>query len=149
MSLYNKVVSDIRTAMKSGDTQRRDTLRLFDSAVKNECIDKKISASEVSDDVVESVARRLVKQRRDSISQYGSAGRDDLVSVEQAELDVLLSYLPVELDEAGVRLLVEELIASFDGELHHGKLIGAVMQRAAGRADGALVKRVVEEMLST
>ncbi len=150
MSLFQTIGDQLKEAMKSGDTARRDTLRLLQSAVKNAAIDKRKPAAEFSDEEIVEVIRRMVKQRKDSIEQYRAGGREDLAAQEQAELELLSGYLPASMPEAELRAIVEETIketgATSKGDM--GKVMGAAMKKVTGRATGDEVRAVVESLLS-
>ena len=102
MSLTEQLQADMKTAMRDGDAQRRDTLRMAIAAVQNA---EKEKRAPLSDDEVLAVLTRQVKTRRESIKAYRDAGRDDLADKEQAEIDVLAPYLPEQLGEDEVRVL--------------------------------------------
>lgn len=149
MSLREKILSDLKEAMKSGDSVKRDTLRMADSMIKNTEIEKLKKESGLSDEEVVEVLSRAVKQRKDSISQYESGGRTDLADKERQEIEVLSAYLPEQLGEDAVRKVVKETISSVgaSGKADIGKVMGPVMGRLKGQADGNLVKKIVEEEL--
>lgn len=150
MTLYETILTHLKEAMKSGDTVKRDTLRLFQSAVKNVAIEKRKAPAEFSDEEVEDVIRRLVKQHKDSIEQYRVGKRDDLVSKEEAELNVLSAYLPQAMAEEELRALVEMALkeSSITAKSQMGQAMGIVMKKVSGRADGNDVRRIVESLLS-
>lgn len=150
MSLYETIGTHLKEAMKLGDTVKRDTLRLFQSAVKNAAIEKRKTPAEFSDEEVEDVIRRLVKQYKDSIEQYRAGNRDDLVNKEEAELNVLHTYLPQAMAEEELRALVEAALkeAGITAKSQMGQAMGMVMKKASGRADGNDVRRIVESLLS-
>lgn len=149
MSLYETIGTHLKEAMKSGDAFRRDTLRLVQSAVKNVAIDKLKSPADLSDSEIEEVLRRLVKQRKDSVEQYRAGGREDLASGEEAELQLLATYLPQAMPEAELRTLVEEALkeVGITEKSKMGKAMGAVMKKVAGRASGDDVRKMVEALL--
>lgn len=150
MSLYETIGTHLKEAMKSGDTVKRDTLRLFQSAVKNAAIEKRKTPAEFSDEEVEDVIRRLVKQYKDSIEQYRAGNRTDLVEKEEAELNVLSAYLPQAMAEEELRALVEAALkeAGITAKSQMGQAMGMAMKKASGRADGNDVRRIVESLLS-
>lgn len=150
MALYQTIGEHLKDAMKSGDTFRRDTLRLVQSAVKNVAIEKRKNAAELSDGEVEDVLRRLVKQRKDSIEQYRSGGREDLASKEEEELNLLATYLPQAMTDGELETLVIEVLAEAGvaDKSQMGQAMGMVMKKVAGRADGDRVKKMVEGRLS-
>lgn len=150
MSLYETIGTHLKEAMKSGDTVKRDTLRLLQSAVKNAAIEKRKTPAEFSDEEVEDVIRRLVKQYKDSIEQYRAGKRDDLVSKEEAELNVLSAYLPQAMAEEELRALVEAALkeAGITAKSQMGQAMGMAMKKVSGRADGNDVRRIVGSLLS-
>jgi uncharacterized protein YqeY len=135
------------TAMRDGDSQKRDTLRMVVAAAQNAAKDKR---APLDDEEALAVVTREVKKRRESIQAYRSAGRDDLAEVEQAEIDILAPYLPDQLGEDEVRALVQDAIASTDATSAKdmGRVMGALMPRVKGRADGKLVSSLVNEELA-
>jgi uncharacterized protein len=137
----------LKGAMKQKDVQRRDAIRMALNAVKQVEIDsqKQLSAEETLD-----VLQREAKRRRESIDEYRQAGRDDLADAESAELDVLMSFLPQQLSADEVRAIVDDVIAETGATSPKdtGKVMGLVMQRVKGVADGKLVNLVVREQLN-
>jgi uncharacterized protein YqeY len=138
--------ADLKQAMKSGDGLRKTTIRMTLAAIKNAEIDKR---RELSEEEAAEVLLREIKQRRDSIAEAEGAGRDDVAAQEHAELEILEAYLPKQLSreeiEAEARAIIEELGAQ--GPKDTGKVMGALMPRVKGRADGKLVSEVVRELL--
>ena len=114
MGVREQILEDIKTAMKSGDHFRRDSLRMLNAALKQVEVDERIS---LSDERVFSILQSEIKRRNDSVEQYRAGGRDDLVQKEQGEIEIIASYLPAQLSdaelaaEAGVRACVIELVA--------------------------------------
>ncbi|KKQ39540.1 MAG: hypothetical protein US57_C0011G0028 [Candidatus Moranbacteria bacterium GW2011_GWC2_37_73] len=139
MSLKEKIISDLKDAMKSGDSVRRDTLRLLDSAVKNLEIEKK----------KREVISRAVKQRQDSIRQFEDGGRPDLAEKEKIELEIIMPYLPAQLSEEAITAIVSEVIAQTKaagvGDL--GKVMGQAMSKMKGEADGNVVREIAKQLL--
>jgi uncharacterized protein YqeY len=150
MSIQSRLTEDMKAAMKAGDVVTRDAVRLIRSALGNAAIEKGARDGELSDEAATDVLAKMAKQYRDSIETYRNAERDDLVAKEQAELDVVLRYMPEQLDEAAVRALVTAVIAQTgaDGPAAKGKVMGALMPQVKGKADGSLVNRVVTEELA-
>ncbi len=147
MSLSEQLQADMKTAMRDGDAQRRDTLRMAIAAVQNA---EKEKREPLSDDEALAVLTKQVKTRRESIKAYRDAGRDDLADKEQAEIDVLAPYLPEQLGEDEVRALVTEAIASTGASSPKdmGRVMGALMPKVKGRADGKMVSGIVNEELA-
>lgn len=144
------MTEELKVAMKSGDILKRDTIRFVQSAVKNEAIELRKSATELSDEEVLLVIKKISKQRKDSIAQYQAANRMDLVEKEQAELALIEVYLPAQLPEAEVERIVREAItetgATDRGAL--GKVMGVAMKKAAGQADGNVIRIIAERLLA-
>jgi uncharacterized protein YqeY len=138
--------ADLKQALRSGDELRKTTIRMTLAAIKNAEIDKR---RELSEEEAAEILLREIKQRRDSIAEAEGAGRDDIATQEHAELEVLEAYLPKQLSreeiEAEARAIIEELGAQ--GPKDTGKVMGALMPRVKGRADGKLVSEVVRELL--
>jgi uncharacterized protein YqeY len=149
MTLKEKITADIKAAMLSGDTAKRDTLRLLDSAIKNSEIEKKKQESGLSDEEVLEVVGRSVKQRQDSIRQFTEGGRPELADKEKIELDILMPYLPQQLSEEEIRKAVKEIISAAGtvSAADMGKIMGQAMGKLKGKADGNLVRKIVEEEL--
>lgn len=146
MSLLTTLNEDIKTAMKAKDKATLDVLRLLKASVQNEQIAK---GEDLTADEELSVLAREMKQRRDSVTEYKAAGRDDLVAGVEAGMVVVEKYLPKQLDEAEVRQIVEEAIEATGATSakEFGKVMGAVMPKTKGKADGALVNSIVKELL--
>jgi len=147
MSLKERITEDMKAAMRAKEAARLLTIRGLLAAMKQKEVDERI---ELDDAAVIGIVDRLIKQRKDSISQFGAAGRTDLVDKETAELQVLESYLPQRLsaDEiaAAVAAIVAELGATGPGDM--GKVMGAVKAKLAGKADMGLVSAAVKQALS-
>lgn len=149
MEGYGKIMADLKEAMKSGDQGRRDTLRLVTSALKNHAIEKRVAPEALPAEEVDAVLRRMVKQRRESIEQYRSAGRADLAEAEEAELAILTGYLPEPLSETELEALVDEALSEggFADKSQLGPAMGAVMKKAGGRASGEAVRALLQAKL--
>ena len=150
MSLYVTLGEHLKEAMKQGDTLRRDTLRLLQSAIKNVAIDKRKSAADLTDQEIEDVIRRLVKQRKDSIEQFRAGKREDLVMKEETELTFLVAYLPSSMPEIELIAFVKETLneAGITAKAQTGQAMGILMKKIAGRATGDDVRIIVESLLS-
>ncbi|MEY2653689.1 MAG: hypothetical protein RLZZ524_717 [Pseudomonadota bacterium] len=146
MSLKDRITDDMKAAMRAKDADRLGTIRLLLAALKQKEVDERVT---LDDAMVIAIVDKLIKQRKDSISQFGAAGRDDLVAKESAELLVLEAYLPARLGadeiDAAVRAIVAELGAKGPGDM--GKVMGAVKQKLAGNADMGLVSAAVKRAL--
>ena len=147
MSLTEQLQADMKTAMRDGDAHRRDTLRMAIAAVQNAAKDKR---DDLTDEEALAVLTKQVKSRRESIKAYTDAGRDDLAAKEQAEIDVLGPYLPEQLGEDEIRVLVAEAIESTGASSSKdmGRVMGALMPKVKGRADGKLVSGIVNAELA-
>ena len=142
MSLKARIADDMKTAMKARDAERLAAIRLLMAAIKQKEVDERI---ELDDAAVTAVIEKMVKQRRDSITQYEAGNRPDLVAKEQAELAVLQDYMPQQLSEAEIEAIIDAAIASSGaaGAKDMGKVVGAVKPQVAGRADmGAVSARI-------
>ncbi len=143
MSLKQKIAEDMKTAMRAGDTQRRDAVRLLQAAIKQSEVDARI---ELDDAAVVTIIEKMLKQRKDSITQYEAANRQDLAEVEKYETNILLAYMPPALSEAEVETLVDDAIASTGAESQRdmGKVMAILKPKLAGRADMAKVSKLVK-----
>jgi uncharacterized protein YqeY len=149
MTLEERLDADLKEAMRSGDSVRKLAIR----AVKTALTEAKVAGTEqrtLTDEDVLRIIQRQVKQRRDSIAEFAKGGRTDLISQEEAEIAVLEQYLPAQLGEAEIRARAQGVIAELGAT--DQKAMGPVMKRLTadlrGQADGALVSRVVRELLS-
>ena len=147
--LKQKILDDLKTAMKAGDTVKRDTLRMLDSMIKNVEIEKQKRESGLTDEEIQEVISRAVKQRKDAVAQYTAGGRADLAEKENKEIEILMEYLPEQMSEDAVREIVKNIISQVGvaGMADIGKVMGAAMAKLKGQADGNLVKKIVEEEL--
>jgi uncharacterized protein YqeY len=147
MMLKDQITEDMKTAMRAKDAPRLLTIRGLLAACKQREVDERVV---LDDAAVIAIVDKLIKQRKDSISQFASAGRTDLVDKETAELHVLEGYIPQRMsaDEiaAEVRAIVTELGAAGPGDM--GKVMGAVKTRLAGKADMGLVSAAVKQALA-
>ena len=147
MTLKDQITEDMKTAMRAKDAPRLLTIRGLLAAMKQREVDERIT---LDDAAVVAIVDKLIKQRKDSIAQFTTAGRTDLVDKESAELAVLEGYLPQRMsaDEitAEVAAIVSELGAAGPGDM--GKVMGAVKTRLAGKADMALVSAAVKQALN-
>lgn len=147
MSLTEQLQADMKTAMRDGDTLRRDTLRMAIAAAQNVAKDKR---APLTDEETLEVLGREVKMRRESIAAYQGAGRADLAAKEQAEIDILTPYLPEQLGEDEIRALAREAVAAIGATSPKdmGRVMAGLMPTVKGRADGKLVSRIVNEELA-
>ncbi len=146
MTLKSRLDDDLKGAMRSGDSLRRNVIRYLKSQVHNQEI---ADQSELDDDGVLRVLTRQAQQRRESIRAFEEGGRADLVDKESAELEIIMEYLPRRLTEAEVRELVDQAVdeAGAQGPGDMGKVMGRLMPRVQGRAEGREVSAMVSEVL--
>jgi uncharacterized protein YqeY len=147
MSLKQQLTDDMKTAMKAGEKDRLGVIRLINAAIKQREVDERI---ELDDAAVLAVLEKMVKQRKDSVSQYESAGREDLAAIERAELAIIDTYLPAKLDEAAIAAAIDAAIAQTGaaGPADMGKLMGVLKPQLAGQADMGLVSKLVKQKLA-
>jgi len=149
MSLKNQINQDLITAMKARDAVKMAALRMVKSEIGNLEVSGKDN-SEATDENVLAIIKRQVKQRKDSIEQYEAGGRADLAEGEKLELAVLEIYMPEMMGEAQVKEVVESVVAGM-GEVSPsdmGRVMGAAMGELKGKADGGLVRQVVQAVLA-
>ncbi|CAM5796062.1 GatB/YqeY domain-containing protein [Rhizobacter fulvus] len=148
MTLKDQITEDMKTAMRAKDAPRLLTIRGLLAALKQREVDERIVLDEAA---VIAIVDKLVKQRKDSITQFTAGNRPDLVEKESAELAVLEGYLPQRMDAdsvaAEVAAIVAELGAKGPGDM--GKVMGAVKSKLAGKADMALVSAAVKKALAS
>ncbi len=147
MSLKEQISEDMKTAMRAKDSGRLATIRLINASIKQKEVDERI---ELKDDQVLAVIEKMIKQRKDSISQFEAGGRQDLADIEKAELVVLNAYMPAQMSEAQVQAEVTSAVASVGaaGPQDMGKVMGVLKPRLAGRADMTAVSAMVKAALS-
>ena len=161
MSIKDKINENIKSAFKSGLSDEVSVLRFLSSVIKNKELEKRSrlskegkeladleKLSELSDEEIMSVISGEIKKRKDSIVQYEKGGRDDLVKKEMSELEILKKYAPAEMPEEELRALIKNKVAGLPaqaGQKDFGKAMGLVMAEVKGRADGTMVKRIIEE----
>lgn len=146
MTLAEKIRSDMTEAMKAQEKERLSTLRMLQSAMKNEQINL---GRELSDDEAMSVIRKAVKQRLDSIEQYTNAGRTELAEKERSEMGLLKTYLPPELTDEELESSLQEIIASTGAQSKKdmGKVMKEATARFKGRVDGRKLQELVGRLL--
>jgi uncharacterized protein len=147
MSLKSQIHDDMKTAMKAGDKDRLKVVRLLLAAIKQIEVDQRI---ELDDAAVLAVIGKMVKQRRDSITQFVEGGRRDLADIEQHEISVLDQYLPQQLSEGEVEALIDKAINESGAESIRdmGKVMSLIKSRAQGRADMGVVGARVKSRLA-
>jgi len=142
MSLKSQVVEDMKTAMRAKDAARLSTIRMLLAAIKQREVDERI---ELTDADVLSIIDKMIKQRRDSITQFEAGKRPDLAALERAEVTVLAAYMPARLADAEIDALIADAIAStgVSGIAGMGKVMALLKPKLAGRADmGAVSARI-------
>ena len=146
MSLQERLTEDMKAAMKAGEKDTLGVVRRAIAALKNARIDKKADLDE-QDEI--KVVRSMAKQHRESIEQFRAAGREDLATKEEAELEILSVYLPPEMDEGQLDAIIDEVMAETGASSMRdmGTVIKAVMARTAGQAEGGVVSAKVKERL--
>lgn len=152
MSTYEKILTDLKASMIARDGARSTVLRSLKAAI----LEKEISLrsggerAELNDEIVVQVLMKSAKQRKDSLAQYEQAGRSDLADTERYELSIIDQYLPSMMSEDEIRRIVQETAAQIgvSSPSDMGKLMGALMPKVKGKADGALVSKVVKEHLA-
>jgi hypothetical protein len=147
MSLKQQITDDMKTAMRAKDTARLGAIRLLLAAMKQREVDERI---ELSDADVVAIIEKMNKQRRDSISQYEAAGRQDLADVEKFEMSVLATYMPQQLSEAEISAAVADAISATGaaGQQDMGKVMGMLKPKLAGRADMGKVSALIKAQLT-
>jgi len=146
MELEDKIKEDLKEAMKKGDSETRDVLRSLTSDIKNEFIKTR---KELEEKDVLNVIRRNIKSRKDSIEQFLAGGREDLAEKEKAELVILEKYQPVQMSEDEIRVAVKNAVARLEEKdaKNFGIVMKETMKDTEGKADGALVSKIVKETL--
>ena len=147
MSLRDKITEDMKQAMRDKATARLSTIRMLLAAIKQREVDERII---LDDAQVLAAIEKLIKQRRESIVQFEKGARQDLVAIEQAELEVLLAYMPAQMGEAEIEAIVTEAIAQTGakGPSDMGKLMAVLKPKLAGRADMGRVSGLVKAKLT-
>ncbi len=151
MSLHAQIREDVKEALRSRDKGTLSALRTLLAELTNEAIAKNFEqGKDLPDEMVQAVVQRLTKQRRDSIAQFESGGRNDLAEAEKKELEALSQYLPEQMDEEGIRSFLKEKIEELGltNSSQVGALMGSTMKELKGKADGETVKRLGAELLS-
>ena len=147
MSLKDQITEDMKTAMRAKDSARLGTIRLLQAAMKQKEVDERVS---LDDAAVIAIVDKLIKQRKDSVTAYVQANRQDLADQESSEIKVLEAYLPQRLSpeeiQAAVKAIVAQVGASGPGDM--GKVMGAVKAQLAGKADMGLVSAAVKAALA-
>lgn len=148
MSLLSRLNDDMKSAMKAKDKESLQVIRMIKSSIQNEQI--KVG-HDLTDDEELSVLSREMKQRRDSLREFEQAGRDDLAEKVKSEIAIVEKYMPEQLSEDDIRQIVQEAInqTGASSAKEFGKVMGAVMPKVKGKADGNLVNAIVKELLQS
>ncbi|KHD85201.1 GatB/YqeY domain-containing protein [Bacillus ginsengihumi] len=148
MSLLERLNEDMKQAMKNKEKEKLSVIRMLKAAIQNEAI--KLGKDELTNDEELTVLSREVKQRKDSLQEFEKAGRNDLVEKVQTELTYVDVYMPEQLTEDELLQVVQEAIKEVNAtsKADMGKVMGAVMSKVKGRADGSSVRNVVQQQLS-
>lgn len=150
MNLQEQITEDYKAAMKSGDATRKTTLSGLRAAFKSAEIDARGTDKAVDETTFRGVIEKEAKKRRESIEAFNAAGRSDLADKESAELEVLKAYLPEQLSDEELQAIVTEVVAQTgaNSPKDMGKVMGVLVPRLAGRADGKLASKLVRDALA-
>ncbi len=148
MEIREQLMADIKSAMIAKDSVKLNTLRFLNAAIKNKEIELRPTPI-VSDDIM-AVIKKLVKQRKESIEQFGTAGRTDLVDQETAELKILENYVPAQMTKDQIEILVSEIVIATGAKTikDMGSVMKEAMAKSAGQADGKLLSEIIKSKLS-
>ncbi|MHB1677216.1 MAG: GatB/YqeY domain-containing protein [Sulfuriferula sp.] len=146
MSLKTRITEDMKSAMRAKETARLGAIRLLLAAIKQREVDERIELDDVQ---IIAVIDKMLKQRRDSITQYEAAGRQDLADIEHFEVGVLQSYMPAAASDAEIDALIVQVVAETgaSGVKDMGKVMAAIKSKLAGRADMAVVSGRIKATL--
>jgi uncharacterized protein YqeY len=147
MSLKDQITDDMKAAMRAKESARLGTIRLLTSAIKQKEVDERI---ELTDEQILAVIEKMIKQRKDSITQFEAGGRQDLADIEKSELVILSAYMPTALSDAEVQAEVSAAVAAVGaaGPKDMGKVMGVLKPKLAGRADMTAVSAMVKAALT-
>jgi len=147
MSMKQQLTDDMKAAMKAGEKHKLGVIRLINAAIKQKEVDERV---ELDDTAVIAVLDKMVKQRKDSVTQFVAADREDLAEIERAEIVVIEAYLPAKMGEAEIVAAIQAAIAETGatGAADMGKLMGALKPKLAGQADMGLVSKLVKQLLA-
>ena len=147
MTLKERITEDMKGAMRAGEKERLGTIRLVLAAIKQREVDERITLDDVQ---VLAVLEKMIKQRKEAITQFESGGRADLVAKEQSELSVLQTYLPAQLSDAELDALIAEAVTSSGATTikDMGKVMALVKAKAQGKADMGVVSARIKQKLS-
>ena len=147
MTLKQQLTEDMKNAMRAGDKHRLGVIRLMLAAIKQREVDERIELDDVQ---VLATLEKMLKQRKDSVSQFDAAGREDLSAIERAEMAVIETYLPAKLGDEEIDALITAAIAETGASSPRdmGKVVAAVKEKAAGRADMGVVSGRIKSRLA-
>lgn len=147
MSLKDQITEDMKAAMRAKDSAKLGAIRLITAAMKQKEVDERV---ELNDTMVLAIIEKMIKQRKDSITQFEAGGRQDLADIEKAEMAILSAYMPAGLSEAEMQAAVNEAVAevSATGPQDMGKLMAVLKPKLAGRADMTVVSVMVKAALA-
>jgi uncharacterized protein YqeY len=147
MTLKETLSEDMKSAMRAKDSEKLATIRLINAAIKQREVDERI---ELGDDQVLAVIEKMIKQRKDSITQFEAGGRQDLADKEKSEITVLAAYMPAQMSEAEVQAEVAAAVsqAGASGPQDMGKVMAVLKPKLAGRADMTAVSALVKAALT-
>ena len=146
MSLREKITEDMKLAMKARETEKLGAIRLLQASLKQKEVDERVT---LTDDMVLAIIEKMLKQRKDSIEQYTAGNRLDLVAKEQFEVGVLSAYMPAQLSDADVALILDKVIVETGATSPKdmGKVMNALRPKVAGRADMGKLSAMVKAKL--
>ncbi|MGZ3237115.1 MAG: GatB/YqeY domain-containing protein [Burkholderiaceae bacterium] len=147
MSLKEKITEDMKNAMRAKETAKLGTIRLLTAAMKQKEVDERV---ELTDTLILAIIEKMIKQRKDSISQFEAGGRQDLADIEKAELAILSAYMPASLSDAEVQAEVATAVSATGaaGPQDMGKVMAVLKPKLAGRADMTAVSGLVKAALT-
>ena len=150
MNLYQKIIGDLAEAMKAKQADRLSVLRMVKTAIENERIAAMARDTEPDDAFVITIVKRYKKQQEEALADFLRGGREDAVEKAKAEIALVSAYLPAEMDDAAIDAMVQEVLAGMpEAQRNFGAVMGAVVKKVAGGADGGRVKARVEALLSS
>ena len=146
MSLEKRILEDMNAALKAGRKEELSAIRMMRAQLKDARIDK---GEDLTEQEVEGILQKAAKKRKESIDMYRDANRPDLVAKEEFELSVIEKYLPKQMSEGDIRVLIGQVIKTqnLTSEKDIGRLMGALMPQVKGKADGSIVRRLAREVL--
>jgi len=148
MSLLDRLNNDMKQAMRAKDKEKLSVIRMVKASLQNEAIQLGVDTLEEDDELT--ILSRELKQRNDSLDEFKSAGRDDLVEKMEKEIEILKVYMPEQLSEEELEELVKQTIQEVNAlsKKEFGKVMGAIMPKVKGKADGASVQKLVQKHLN-